>query len=264
MKIAILYICTGKYNQFFNDFYSSCESKFLKGRADKEYFVFTDDLSISNQKNVHLIERQCMGFPLDSLLRFEIFMTIKDKLLKFDYIFFFNSNALFVDSVGIELLPSNSEKLVGAEWPGKRKPFKHPMFYPYERNKNSAAYIAPYEKQPYLYYMGGLNGGEAKAYLNMISTLAQNIRRDYDAGIIARVHDEAHINKYFRAHPCKILSPEYCMPEEWITPEFTPKIIFRDKVKVDQYFNKGRSSSYGSKIKKSALIIKDALIWYLK
>ena len=55
MKIAILYICTGKYNQFFNDFYSSCESKFLKGRADKEYFVFTDDLSISNQKNVHLI-----------------------------------------------------------------------------------------------------------------------------------------------------------------------------------------------------------------
>ncbi len=110
---------------------------------------------------------------------------------------------LFVDSVGIELLPSNSEKLVGAEWPGKRKPFKHPMFYPYERNKNSAAYIAPYEKQPYLYYMGGLNGGEAKAYLNMISTLAQNIRRDYDAGIIARVHDESHINKYFRAHPCK-------------------------------------------------------------
>ena len=72
------------------------------------------------------------------------------------------------------------------------------MFYPYERNKNSAAYIAPYEKQPYLYYMGGLNGGEAKAYLNMISTLAQNIRRDYDAGIIARVHDESHINKYFR------------------------------------------------------------------
>ena len=82
MKIAILYICTGKYNQFFNDFYSSCESKFLKGRADKEYFVFTDDLSISNQKNVHLIERQCMGFPLDSLLRFEIFMTIKDKTSK--------------------------------------------------------------------------------------------------------------------------------------------------------------------------------------
>ncbi len=264
MRIAILYICTGKYNQFFNDFYSSCESKFLNGYADKEYFVFTDDLSISTQKNVHIIERQCMGFPLDSLLRFEIFMTIKDKLIEFDYIYFFNSNALFVDSVGNELLPSANEKLVGAEWPGKRKPFKHPMFYPYERNKKSTAYIAPYEKSPYLYYMGGLNGGEANAYLSMISTLAQNIRRDYDTGIIARVHDESHINKYFRTHQCKVLSSEYCMPEEWITAEITPKIIFRDKVKVDKYFNKGRSESPISKIKKSISIIYNALIWYLK
>ena len=30
MKIAILYICTGKYNLFFKDFYTSCEKYLLR------------------------------------------------------------------------------------------------------------------------------------------------------------------------------------------------------------------------------------------
>ena len=32
MKIAILYICTGKYNQFFKDFYDPAKSISLKDR----------------------------------------------------------------------------------------------------------------------------------------------------------------------------------------------------------------------------------------
>lgn len=110
--------------------------------------------------------------------------------------------------------------------------------------------------------MGGINGGKAKDYIEMIETLAINIRKDFDNNIIACVHDESHINKYFRSHPCINLPPEYCWPEEW-KAKFIPKIIFRDKVKINSYFNKGRNNSFLGKVKKSIYILKKAISWYL-
>lgn len=262
MRLAILYICTGRYNQFFPDFYKSCEEHLLKGNADKEYFIWTDDLNISNHSNVHIIEKQCEGFPKDSLFRFEMFLQKKEELKNFDYIYFFNSNAKFLHPVGKEILPSFEDSfLIGAQWPGKRKPSNHPMFFPYERRKNSLAYIEPY-KAPYIYFMGGINGGKAVEYLEMIETLACNIQVDYNNGIIAKVHDESHINKYFRDHKCKILTSEYCWPEEW-NCDFNPKIIFRDKVKLDPYFNKGRDHSIKGKVIKSFKVMQHAIQWYI-
>jgi hypothetical protein len=261
MKIAILYICTGRYNRFWKGFYESCE-KFFLTEAHKEYFVFTDDLNLCKDEKVHIIEKQCEGFPLDSLLRFEMFKRIEGLLAEFDYIYFFNSNAEFRLPVGEEVLPVNTPSgLVGAIWPGHRKPCDHPMFFPYERNKKSTAYIAPCEGN-YHYYMGGLNGGRADAYLAMISVLAANIRKDLDNGIIARVHDESHINKYFRQHLPMSLSAEYCIPEE-VPHDFEAKMVFRDKVCLDPYFNKGRDWSKTGRVKKGIHVLWLALKWYL-
>lgn len=258
MKIAILYICTGKYSQFFKGFYESCEKYFLAGVAEKEYFVWTDDMTISNAGNVNLIHHECKGFPADSLFRFEMFLECREKLILYDYIYFFNSNAEFKAPVNTELLP-DSTGLIAARWPKREN--QRPELYPYERNKKSLAYIEPC-KPPYFYYMGGINGGSADAYLQMIETCASNIREDYKHGIIAAVHDESHINKYLRSHPCKVLSAEYCWPEEWIS-SIQPKIIFRDKVKIDAYFNKGRDNSLLGKIKKAISIVCRAIRWYL-
>lgn len=57
----------------------------------------------------------------------------------------------------------------------------------------------------------------------MIETLAVNIREDFNNGIVACVHDESHINRYFRDHPCKILTKEYCIPEEFVSEDLKPK-----------------------------------------
>ena len=116
MKVAILYICTGKYNQFFKGFFESCEKYLLKDIAQLEYYVFTDDMSLSDEANVHLIKKECAGFPADSLFRFDMFLQVRQELEKTDYIYFFNSNAEFKAPVGKELLPLNGEKLVGAEF----------------------------------------------------------------------------------------------------------------------------------------------------
>ena len=53
------------------------------------------------------------------------------------------------------------------------------------------------------------------------------------------------------------------LKEEWITCDFSPKIIFRDKVKLDPYFNKGRDYSLKGKLKKTVSVIYRAIRWYL-
>lgn len=261
MRIAILYICTGKYNQFFDGFYRSCEKYFLI-YATKSYFVWTDDDYLADGlNNVYLFHKDCAGFPEDSLFRFEMFLQAQEKLKEYDYIYFFNANAELKRRVGEEILPDESGLAMGV-WPGKREN-QHPMFYPYERNKKSNAYIAPYGKN-YTYFMGGLNGGTSEAYLQMIQTLARNIRDDYERGIVACVHDESHINAYLRTHPCKKLGREFCLPEEWIRPGEHPKIVFRNKVRIDPYFNKGRKTDPWSHFKKGLHIIWNVVRWYLK
>lgn len=266
MRIAILYICTGDYNQFFKEFYISSEKYFLSGIADKDYFVFTDDMSLSNAPNVHLYEQKCQGFPADSLFRFEYFLRAKEELKKFDYIYFFNANSEFRLPVGEEILPDDTGLAMGL-WYKQEQPwwsfwwlFSLPAFFAYERNKKSLAYIPPFGNN-YKNYMGGINGGRAKEYIEMAEVLAKNIRDDYNRGIIARAHDQSHINAYMRIHACKDLPKEFCWPEEWES-SFAPKIVFRDKKLLGGKFLKGRDSSLWGGIKRNCKRIWQALRWY--
>lgn len=258
MKIAILYICTGKYNLFFDGFFKSAE-KYLLTESEKHYFVWTDDDHLAdNLKNVTILHKECAGFPADSLFRFEMFMQVEDELKKYDYIYFFNSNAQFLKLVGEEVLPDETSLAMGI-WRGTRE-HQHPMLYPYERNKKSLAYVAPY-KPPYTYFMGGLNGGTSEKYLEMIRILSRNIRDDYERGIIAKFHDESHINAYMRTHPCKILSGDLNRPEESMTLE--SKMIFREKTHIDPYFNKNRKFTKSARLKKAFGICWNVIRWYL-
>lgn len=264
MKIAILYICTGIYDNFWPEFYESSENNLFKNEASIEYFVFTDSINIKENNKVHKIFKKFEGFPLDSLLRFEMFLKIKDQLKKFDFILFFNSNAQILKPIALkEILPDNNYNLVGAQWPILNKLFKLPVFFPYEHRKASTAYISPWSKGSFKYYMGGLNGGFSEAYLNMCEELSANIKKDLEKGIIALVHDESHLNKYFRNHKCKSLTPEYCMPQEWISANLQPKIIFREKTCIDPYFNKNRDNSIKGKVKKALSKIWHAFNWYI-
>lgn len=261
MKIAILYICTGKYNQFFEGFYQSSENYFLAGKADKHYFVWTDDDSLGKGKsNVYIYHKECAGFPADSLFRFEYFLQAEKELESFDYIYFFNANTEFLTPVNEELLPDKTGLAMGV-WGGVEAK-RHPMFYSYERNRKSLAYIPPFGKN-YRLFMGGLNGGRTKEYLEMCRILAKNIREDYSRRIVAIAHDQSHINAYLRSHPCKVIEPEYCWPEEWKADNFEPKIIFRDKVRLNISFNKGRDRSRKGKLKKGMKLLWNAIRWYI-
>jgi hypothetical protein len=255
-RVAVVYICTGKYKRFFADFYESAKAYLLKDVAEVRYFVFTDDMELTKADDVELIKRECQGFPADSLGRFDMFLSIEDRLQAYDYTFFFNANMKLVAPIGLELLP---EHLTAVVHPGYfRKPA---WYYPYERNKQSSAYI-PAREQSYLYYMGSLNGGKTEDYLEMARVCSKNIADDRTKGIVAKYHDESHLNHYLHYHTCTPLSPAYAYIEGKKMP-FEPKIILVDKARLDAYFDKNRDHSLVGIICKGLGILRDGVKWYL-
>ncbi len=229
MKIAILYICNGRYDVFWKDFYLSSEKYFIND-AEKHYFVFTDSNDIYNEnidKKIHKIYQNNLGWPNNTLKRYEIFTKINDKLKEFDYIFFMNANLLFLKQVDKEdFLPSGNKTLTACLHPGyynqNRKKFT------YESNPNSLAFIPKNEGNNY--FAGGINGGITLKFLEVINILKKNIDEDLKNNIIAVWHDESHWNKYINEHiaETKIISPSYLFPENSNIP-FKPIILIRDK-----------------------------------
>ena len=51
MRIGILYICTGKYDIFWKDFYLSAERYFMQDQSFIiEYYVFTDSPKLYDER----------------------------------------------------------------------------------------------------------------------------------------------------------------------------------------------------------------------
>lgn len=232
MQIAILYICIGKYTKFLDLFYKSCERFFLP-EANKHYFIFTDNKNLMPDEKRSIIFQDDMGWPGNTLFRFKFFQKCKSEIQRYDYIFFFNGNTQFLQTISPEEIIPNEEEsyLTGLSW---NHIYKDKLLFPYERNPLSKAYI-PIGKGNY-YYQGGLIGGRSQEFLILLDELSKNIDDDFSKGIIAINHDESHLNHFFLNKRIKVLNAQYGRPEEHSNPT-NPKIIFRDKNKMlGKYF----------------------------
>lgn len=227
-KVAVLYICTGEYIVFWKDFFISYEKNFLNN-STKEYFVFTDSQNIYEEENprVHKVWQKNLGWPNNTLKRFDIFLRVEEELKSFDFIFFMNANCKCVDKISEEEFLTDDKGLIVVKHPGYYNVSIEK--YDYDRNAKSKAFI---EKGKGLYYVcGGVNGGKAEAYLELVHVLQKWIQEDEENGIIAKWHDESHLNRYILdCDDYMILGPEYCYPENWKLP-FKAKIVVREKSK---------------------------------
>lgn len=231
MTIGILYVCTGKYTIFWDEFYTSFKKNFCKS-SEKKFFVFTDanDLKYADNQDVRVVYQEQLGWPYDTLMRFSMFNKAKNELSECDYIYFFNANMVCEKEViEEEILPciGKGQQLVVVKHPGYGS--KKMMYCPLERNSKSLAYI-PYNKGR-VYVCGGVNGGTASAYLQLINDLKERIDNDLSNGIIAKFHDESHLNKYIlNREDVRVLTPEFCNPDDLSIP-YEKKIRLLDKRK---------------------------------
>lgn len=237
-KIGILYICTGVYDVFWKEFFTSCEENLLRGN-ELHYYVFTDAKSVYGEENcprIHRIYQENLGWPGNTLYRYHIFCKYKDMLSKMDYLFFMNANIVVKRPVTEEEFLPVRENLLFV---------RHPLFYnkppyerTYERHRRSTAYI-PFSKGTE-YIVGGCNGGKTEDFFKMAETIKERTDIDDKHNIIAAWHDESHINRYLfdlqkqgKDNICKILSPSFCYPEGFDLP-FEQVLVCRLK---ERYFN---------------------------
>lgn len=227
MNIGVLYIATGRYITFWEVFFKSAEKYFIT-EATKHYFVFTDTknpIEGEDTKRVKRIYQQKLGWPYDTLMRFDIFLKAEKELEEMDYIFFFNANIKFIQNIEAKEFLPIKENLLG---------IRHPIIldnrnmFTYDRTPHSLAYMAENEGENY--FMGSLNGGKAKEYLTLIHTLVENTQKDLENNIVALWHDESHLNRYFYDHKgeVRILPIGYFEAEGKESIEKT-KIILQDK-----------------------------------
>jgi len=235
-KIAILYIGTGRYTIFWDEFYRSCEKNLLPN-CEKHYFFFTDSKEFYQESQVNdkitIVPQENLGWPLITCLRYKILNKIKEELKDYDYAFFFNGNMEAIRKVTEEeFLPTEKDGYIVAPLHSGNKRFKSNHEFEYERNPNSSSYI-PFGEGKY-YFHAGLLGGRVKEFLQMLDVCEKMMDEDLKNNFIPKFHDESVFNKYVLTRPHKILSNNYIHPthgKPFLKLNPKVKIIQRDKSK---------------------------------
>lgn len=213
-KIGIYYLCTGPYVLFWEDFFATFEKNFLPN-TEKHYYVFTDSESVYAQdqcERIHVYKLSKLPWPLVTLFRFDTFLSVREDVADCDYLMFSNANVVCENIVTEEeFLPdaSKGQMLAFTAHPGYYREKKYHV--PYDRNKKCLAYI-PYN-QGGNYVIGAMFCGTREAFLKMSAVLKYRIEEDLKKNVIARWHDESHINRFIVGKDdYKLLSPAYCYP----------------------------------------------------
>lgn len=228
--IGVVYLATGLYSTFWNDFYFSCE-RFFCPEAEKVYFVFTDKLLSCKEKKsqvyLNIIEDE--GWLINTCSKSKYILSIREELVNYDFVFYFNANLKFQEQIlCADILPKKEDNyLVALSFHIYDQ--IEPSEYPYDRNYICQAYI-PFSEGIH-YYQGEFYGGRTFEILNLSEWICHSTREDLEKGIIAKAHDESYLNKYFILYPPKKCDTSICKPEEWGFP-VDCKAVLQDKNRI--------------------------------
>lgn len=198
MKIGIFYLATGEYIRYWADFYKSAQTYFCPNII-KKYFVFTDDIATfsTTDENINVTKIEDRGWILNVLRKYELIISInKFEMKECEYFFVLNANYIFLSEMNIEDLFDNTNMINNDLTVLSYRHYQksNNLYYPYDRNENSSAYI-PFGQGDY-YYQAGFYGGKINTLLEMANWCKKAIDLDLDKRIIALWHDESYLNKY--------------------------------------------------------------------
>lgn len=201
-KVGLLLIATGQeYWQYIDPLIESAKKFFVP----HEVVLFTDcprryDIPVQiNIKN--------LGFPQTTLKRYHLFVEYEQYLAKFDYLFYCDIDMLFINPVGPEILCGGITATLHSGY-DPHDSDKVKFFL--EGNRRSTAFTGQVSN----YVCGGFNGGTTDEFLKMAREIRRNVDIDESKNILAKWHDESHLNCYLWSNPpSKILDHGYCYPE---------------------------------------------------
>ena len=163
LRVAIIYMCTGRYALLWPGFFLSAERHFLPGH-EIHYYLYTDAgdlLGEADNARIHKIPLELRPWPYGTLHRFAYLLEQEDELAQFDYIFYMNANLEVIADIEPDMiLPvrSRGEKLVAVLHPGYLAARR--ADFPFENRRQSLAYVDP--REGHIYVCGGINGGTVR------------------------------------------------------------------------------------------------------
>lgn len=203
--IALIVISTGpRYWPYINPLLDSAAKYLLPHYT----FLFTDDPDLHPCEQVPVTAQ---GYPNETLHRYHTILEHEHVFDEYSHLFYIDVDALFVSPTGEEIL---SDGITATLHAGYVTPSRFNQFRrgDWETRPASLAYVPPDTGKTY--YCGGFNGGTREAYLEMARIIRGNINIDAKRDIVAKWHDESHLNRYLAYKPpAKVLSPAYCYPE---------------------------------------------------
>lgn len=221
MKIAIIFIGTNQYFNFFSDYYMSAKVNFLKD-TEKHFFVFTDSEHIFFEKDITKISIKHEKWPFITLHRFKFINKIKNLLEDYDLIAYIDADMIIESQIEEKEFFSvlENKNLFGVQ---------HPLYInrigTFETNLNSRASVVK-EDDISTYWQGCFWGGRKEKFLQLCEELESRVNEDLTNNVIALWHDESHLNKYFIENKKDVATfdPGYACPSNWYNV-FNRKII---------------------------------------
>jgi hypothetical protein len=203
MKLAFVTIASGSYRSFIPPLIQSSK-QFVKGCDAINWLVLGDRCPSGGTFSFGRVPGR--EWPYSTLMRFHDMLAYRETLAGADYIVYVDADMRFVDEVDV------------SEWNGTYVVVQHPGYLqsdagPFERRAESKAAVNPEYRGPYI--QGCLFGGDAISFWKLCETLRTQVEHDLTCGIMAKWHDESHLNAYFSRAEAKVLDSGYAYPEGW-------------------------------------------------
>ena len=257
-QLTIFTVATDRYLDFWLDLMSSA-NKFVEKSLIVQWIVFTNRekdippaLKRSLGGNLLVVKFESVPWPMPTLLRYELLVSVSDKV-KGSMVMHLDADMLFVKNFSLEDLDysigNNDVALI--KHPGFYRPrnwsrlefyLKHPVFImrdlrsvvikgglgSWETDSNSLAYVSRKLRKNYV--CGGVWFGKKDAIMQLCELLGNRIKSDLSRNVIARFHDESHLNWFAVNYEVSTINPGFCFePSYPQLNRIVPTIIAVDK-----------------------------------
>jgi hypothetical protein len=232
--IAVVSIATREYTKYWKEM---ANSLFSSISAPTTIYVATDDADIAkgvigledDKNKVVVVEIPSLGWPEATLFRYEIIRNMLKNCTE-AYTFYLDAD-MIVNQDFVQLLNPKVNEIILVSHPGYYRPpgtlrlflyLKKPktlasdLFHKihvgglgaWEKRKDSLAFVV--RKKRINYVCGAFWGGDTKRVVSLITQLEHNVKDDLDNGIIAKWHDESHLNAWAAKNDFRLANSAYC------------------------------------------------------
>jgi hypothetical protein len=222
--LSILVIATKGYINYANDLIDSVSKNMLIAKHI-EVIIFCDKPDAVKKVQrpdlvVKCIEIPALGWPDATLLRYKIFYDHREQMT--------GKIVMYLDADTLVVAPITEEILSCTDWLGGVALVQHPGYFkrnifwrlliksaigPWENRKNSHAFVPLHQRKNYV--CGGVWMGFNREIIDLCRDLSQKVDQDQLNQIVAKHHDESHLNSWKNNHAVSLLTPRWAFARHY-------------------------------------------------